>query len=95
MHSISRNAPPSERPRKMATCTLTMASRKYRKVKKVDIMTFEKNLQERKNDALKLYQLAKADFMATVSKDNIKGDFEKYKVFCDRKADCMRLGVRI
>ena len=56
-------------------------------------MTFEKNLQERKNDALKLYQLAKADFMATVSKDNTKGDFEKYKVFCDRKADCMRLGV--
>jgi hypothetical protein len=59
------------------------------------IMTFEKSLQERKNDALELYKLERAEFMATITKDNIKGDFEKYKVACDRKEDCMRLGVRI
>ena len=58
-------------------------------------MGFEKDLQARKSDALKLYQLAKAEFMKTVTKENIKGDFEKWKIFCDMKADCMRLGVRI
>lgn len=58
-------------------------------------MTFEKDLQARKADALALYKLAKAEFMATVTKQNTKGDFEKWKIFCARKADCMRLGVRI
>ncbi len=73
----------------MATCTLTMASQnKNRKVKKVSIMTFEKNLQERKNDALKLYQLAKSEYLKNRTTEN-------WRKFCDRKADCMRLGVRI
>ena len=51
-------------------------------------MTFEKNLQERKNDALKLYQLAKSEYL----KNRTAGKWIKS---CDRKADCMRLGVRI
>lgn len=77
----------------MATCPLMMASRTNERM--VDYMTFEKDLQARKSDALKLYQIAKFEFMATVTKENIKGDFEKWKIVCSRKADCMRLGVRI
>lgn len=37
----------------------------------------------------------KADFLKTVTSENLKGDFEKWKFFCGKKADCMRLGVRI
>jgi hypothetical protein len=48
-----------------------------------------------KNEALELYKMAKAEFAATITKDNIKGDFGKWKVLCDRKAACMRLGVRV
>ena len=51
-------------------------------------MTFEKNLQERKNDALKFYQLAKEEYLQNRTAEN-------WLNFCDRKADCMRLGVRI
>ena len=51
-------------------------------------MTFEKDLQTRKNDALKLYQLAKAQYLQDKTAEN-------WRNFCDRKADCMRLGVRI
>lgn len=53
------------------------------------------NLQEGKEKALKAYKEAKAAFMETVSRDNIKGDFEKWKAFCDAKDNCMKYGVRI
>ena len=53
------------------------------------------NLKTAQENALKVYKLAKADFMTTVTKDNIKGDFEKWKIFCKAKADCMKLGCRI
>jgi hypothetical protein len=58
----------------------------------VDIMTFEKNLQAKKADALAAYKAAKADFLKTVTSENLKGDFEKWKIFCSKKADCMKLG---
>ncbi len=58
-------------------------------------MSFEKNLQTRKADALELYKLAKSDFLATVTKENIKGDFEKWKIFCDKKVDCLKLGIQL
>lgn len=58
-------------------------------------MTFEKNLQAKKADALAAYKAAKADFLKTVTSKNLKGVFEKRKFFCSKKADCMRLGVRI
>lgn len=53
------------------------------------------NLQESKKIALNTYKIAKIEWMNTVSKDNIKGDFEKWKIFCDAKRDCMKLGIRI
>lgn len=58
-------------------------------------MTFEKNLQAEKADALAAYKAAKADFLETVTSENLKGDFGKWKFFCSKKADCMKLGVRI
>lgn len=58
-------------------------------------MTFEKNLQAKKVDALAAYKAAKAVFLETVTSENLKGDFEKWKIFCGKKADCMKLGVRI
>lgn len=53
------------------------------------------NLNEAKEKSIKSYKLAKIEWMKTVSKNNIKGDFEAWKILCDAKADCMRLGVRI
>lgn len=53
------------------------------------------NLKEAKANALGTYKLAKMEWMETVSRENIKGDFEKWKAFCGAKADCMKLGVRI
>ena len=53
------------------------------------------NLQTGKINALEAYKAAKMAWMKTVSKENIKGDFEKWKIFCSAKSDCMRLGVRI
>lgn len=58
-------------------------------------MTNLKDLQTRKNEALAVYKLAKAAFMETVSRENIKGDAKKWADFCDAKAACARLGVRI
>lgn len=52
-----------------------------------------KSLQEKKNAALQAYKLAKSEYTSTVNKENLKGDFEKWKIFCDAKAECMRLGV--
>lgn len=53
------------------------------------------DLQTKKTEALARYKEAKKEYMGTISKENIKGDFEKFKVFCDRKKECMQLGVRI
>lgn len=54
-----------------------------------------KDLQIAKNEALAVYKMAKAAFMETVSRQNIKGDAKKWAEFCRAKADCMKLGVRI
>lgn len=53
------------------------------------------DLQKKKADALTAYKAAKADFLATVTKENIKGDWEKWKAFCIAQKNCMLLGVRI
>lgn len=53
------------------------------------------NLQESKERALRAYREARAAWMATITKENIKGDFEKWKVFCTAKSTCMKYGVRI
>lgn len=52
-------------------------------------------LQTKKNEALEAYKLAKAEFMATVTKENIKGDWGKWVAFCEQKKNCMKLGCRI
>ena len=48
-------------------------------------MTFEKDLQAKKADALAAYKAAKADFLESVTSENIKGNFEKYKIFASKK----------
>ncbi len=58
-------------------------------------MTFSEDLQTRKNDARQEYKKACADWMKTRTVDNINGNFEKWKIVCDKKRDCMRLGVLI
>ena len=51
-------------------------------------MTFEKDLQAKKADALTAYKAAKADFLESVTSENIKGNFEKYKInFTVKKFD--------
>ena len=45
-------------------------------------------LTERKAEALREYQEAKARYMATMAS-------EDWKTFCDAKRVCMQLGVRI
>lgn len=52
-------------------------------------------LEESKKDALQAYKEAKAAYAATITKDNIKGDFEKFKAFTDARRNCMMLGVII
>lgn len=54
-----------------------------------------KNLQETRKDALMAYKKAKTEFLNTVTRENIKGDTQKWAKFCDTKLVCMRLGVRI
>lgn len=56
-------------------------------------MKFSEDLQTRKNDARQEYKKACTDWMKTRTVENINGDFEKWKVVCDKKRDCMRLGV--
>lgn len=58
-------------------------------------MTFTEDLQTRKSDAKAAYIKARNEWADTRTADNIKGDFEKWKILCDRKADCMRFGVLI
>lgn len=45
-------------------------------------------LEQKKTEALKRYKKAKEIYLNNMSKEN-------WIKFCDAKADCMRLGVRI
>lgn len=58
-------------------------------------MTFTEDLQTRKSDAKAAYIKARNEWADTRTAENIKGDFDKWKILCDRKAECMRLGVII
>ena len=58
-------------------------------------MEFTGNLQTKKDDAKSAYIKARSEWADTRTAENIKGDFEKWKIVCDRKRDCMRLGVLI
>ena len=52
-------------------------------------------LQKQKGEAKTAYIKARNEWADTRTAENINGDFEKWKVLCDRKRDCMRLGVII
>jgi|GEM_PF-2525090 hypothetical protein len=58
-------------------------------------MEFMEKLQKQKDDAKAAYIKARDEWTDTRTTENIKGDFEKWKIVCDRKRDCMRLGVLI
>lgn len=58
-------------------------------------MEFMGKLQKQKNDAKADYIKARNEWEDTRTSQNINGDFEKWKILCDKKADCMRLGVII
>lgn len=58
-------------------------------------MTFTDNLQEKKRNAKEAYKKAVAEWQQTRTADNINGDFEKWEIVCDKKRDCMHLGVII
>lgn len=58
-------------------------------------MTFTEDLQTRKSSAREAYRRACAEWEETRTADNINGDFEKWKIVCNKKRDCMRLGVII
>lgn len=47
-----------------------------------------KNLQQRKADALEAYKAAKTAYLENRNNKN-------WIVFCDAKTSCMRLGIRI
>jgi hypothetical protein len=61
----------------------------------VDYMEFMEKLQKQKDDARAAYVKARNEWADTRTAENIKGDFEKWKILCNKKADCMRLGVII
>lgn len=58
-------------------------------------MEFMEKLQKQKDDAKAAYIKARDEWADTRTAENIKGDFEKWKIVCDRKRDCMRFGVLI
>lgn len=58
-------------------------------------MTFTEDLQTRKSNARQAYKEARTEWAKTRTAENIKGDFEKWKIVCDKKRDCMRLGVLV
>lgn len=60
----------------------------FKERKKEMNTTSEKDLQTRKADALKRYKLAKLNYLSNPTTKN-------WHAICDRKNDCMRLGVRI
>lgn len=52
-------------------------------------------LQEKKSNAKAAYIKARNEWENIRTIEDIKGDFEKWKAFCERKRDCIFLGVRI
>lgn len=52
-------------------------------------------LQEKKSNAKAAYIKARNEWENIRTTEDIKGDFEKWKAFCERKRDCILLGVRI
>ena len=58
-------------------------------------MEFMEKLQKQKDDARAAYVKARNEWADTRTAENIKGDFEKWTILCNKKADCMRLGVII
>lgn len=58
-------------------------------------MEFMGNLQTKKDDAKSAYIKARNEWAETRTAENIKGDPEKWRALCNRKMDCMRLGVII
>ena len=58
-------------------------------------MTFTEDLQTKKNNAKQAYIKACNEWKATRTPKNITGDSAKWKILCDKKRDCMLLGVRI
>lgn len=53
------------------------------------------SLQEQKKQALEAYKITKLEYQATITKENIKGDPDKWIAFCKQKSICMKLGCRI
>ena len=52
-------------------------------------------LQEKKSNAKAAYIKARNEWENIRTIEDIKGDFEKWKAFCERKRDCILLGVGI
>lgn len=78
-----------ERPPWDGRPVLMMADQKGEK------MIFMEKLQKQKEEVKAAYIKARNEWEETITAENIKGDFEKWKILCDRKADCRRLGVLI
>ena len=53
------------------------------------------NLESAKKEAKRLYIAACNEWMETRTPENINGDFEKWKVVCECRRNCMLLGVII
>lgn len=58
-------------------------------------MEFMEKLERQKAEAKAAYIQACDEWSGTISAGNIKGDFEKWKVLCEKKRTCMCLGVLI
>lgn len=58
-------------------------------------MEFMEKLQKQKQEAKAAYYKAAGAWADTRTKKNINGDSEKWKIVCEKKAYCMRLGVRV
>lgn len=58
-------------------------------------MEFMEKLQKQKDEAKAAYIKARGEWWETRTAENINGDFEKWKIVCDKKSDCRRLGVLI
>ena len=67
----------------------------YGEYTKKECMEFMEKLQKQKGEAKASYIKARNEWADTRTAENINGDFEKYKILCDRKRDCMRLGIII
>ena len=54
-----------------------------------------KDLDQKKATAREAYKEARSAFMATCTRENIKGDFEKFKAFKEAERACRMLGCII